>query len=167
MLCLAGTMLSSCKDDDTANELSANTWTLTPEGKDRGSYRLKTITLSTDTYQLITATSEENSYGGAMGIESTLRIYVSTIGPPPTGTYQITSFDNLSKIPNSATVYLQTLGDPNTGLTTTSWYSQADSGKSLSITFANGKISASFTDVAVKQSGSGPQNGKVSATISQ
>lgn len=168
MLCLIGTMLFTCKDDsDTENELAANTWSLQPEGIRIGTYRTKTISLSTQIYQIVEANSQDNAAGGMVGVNSTLRLYFSTIGPPPTGTYSITSIDKVSESPNNAAIYLQTFGDPSTGLSNTSWFSQADSGHTLSFTFADGKVSAAFNNVVVKQTGTGPQTGTLSASISQ
>lgn len=166
MLGLMGTLLFSC-GDDTENELAANTWTLKPDGVAKGTYRTKTITLSTQTYQLVEAVSQDNPAGGMVGISSTLRLYFSTIGPPPTGTYAVTSVEKLSSNPGSVAVYLQTFGDPSTGLSGTYWYSQQDSGQTLSFTFADGKVSTSFNDITIKQSGTGPQTGIISANISQ
>ena len=166
MLCLIGITLSSCKDD-TEDELAANTWTLEPEGIAKGSYRTKSITLSTQIYQLVEATSLDNEYGGIVGINSTLRLYFSTVGPPPTGTYSVTSVDKVSGNANSVAIYLQTFGDPSTGISGTYWYSPENSGQTISFTFADGKVSAAFNDVVIKQTGTGPQTGKLSANISQ
>lgn len=166
LLCLMGTLLFSC-EDDTENELATNTWSLQPDGVTKGIYRTKTITLSTQTYQLVEAVSQDNGAGGMVGISSTLRLYFSTIGPPPTGTYPVTSVEKLSSNPGSVAIYLQTWGDPSTGLSNTYWYSQVDSGHTVSLTFADGKVSVSFKDVNIKQSGAGPQTGVISANISQ
>jgi len=165
-LCLVGIILFSCKND-TEDELADNTWSLTPEGVAKGTYRTETVTLSTQVFQTVEARSQYNTAGGMVGINSTLTLYFTTAGPPPTGTYSITSVDRLSGRPNSAAIYLQTFGDPSTGLSSTSWYSQENSGQTLSFTFANGKVSATFDNVVVKQSGTGPQTGTVSANITQ
>lgn len=166
MLCLIGTLLFSCKDD-TEDKLASNTWSLQPEGIRKGTYRTKTITLSTQTYQIVEAISQDNDAGGMVGISSTLRLYFSTIGPPPTGTYSITSIDGLSGNTNSVAIYLQTYGDPSTAIVGTAWFSPEDSGQTLSFTFADGKVSATFKDVVINQTGTGPHTGILSANISQ
>jgi len=166
IFCVIGTTLFSCKDD-TEEELASNTWSLTPEGAATGTYRTGTITYSTQVYQTVAAKSVDNTTSGTAGINSTLTLFFATAGPPPTSTYNITSLDKLSGKANSVAIYLQTFGDPATGLNVTSWYSQENSGQTVSFTFADGKMSATFKDVVVKQAGTGPQTGTLSANISQ
>ncbi|MCK7559997.1 hypothetical protein MKQ70_35775 [Chitinophaga sedimenti] len=115
---------------------------------------------------MLEAQSEDNPAGGMRGISSAITLYFTTIGPPPTGTYKVTSLDKL-KNADQVAVYVQTYGDPRTGGNITGWLSQEGSRQTISYTFENGKAGAIFKDIVIKQGGSGATMGTVSANISQ
>ncbi|MGN6416600.1 MAG: hypothetical protein ACTHMC_03860 [Pseudobacter sp.] len=157
----------SCKKENNKNDTAVNTWSITPDGFESGSYRLKTIGLKTNVYQMLVATSEENQPSGNAGTNSTLTLYFVTVGPPPSGVYKVTSVEKLSGHPDCVAIQAQTFGDPRTGLSNTSWYSLEGSTQQISYEFKDGKASATLKDIAIKQAGGGPSTGTLSARISQ
>lgn len=160
----------SCKKDGDGgkNTPGNNTWQLTPDGGlGTEVYKLKTIVLRTNIKQELEANSEDNAAGGINGINSTIILSFPTVGPPPSGTYKITSYEKLTATDQVA-ISVQTWGSPGNGLTPTIWRSQEGGNYTVFYKFENGKANAVFQDIPVRQNGSaGPATGITSANISQ
>jgi hypothetical protein len=162
-------LMGACKKDSkSSGGVAANSWHITPDdGLGPEVYKLKTATLRTNGYQVLEMTSEDNTPGGLQGISSSLTLYFSTIGPPPSGTYTVTSVEKLNGHTDQVAIYAQTYGSPRTGGNLGYWYSQQGSTQTITYKFENGKASASFKDIVIKQTGSGASTGTISASVSQ
>jgi hypothetical protein len=156
---------ASCKKDKTPD---TNTWQVTPDaGKGTEVYKLKTSVLRINIKYVLEVQSEENASGGNNGVSSTLVLSFLTVGPPPTGTYKVTAYEKLTSADQVA-VYVMTSKSPSNTSLHTSWFSQEGGNQTISYQFENGKASATFNDIVIKQAGSpGPTTGKISAKISQ
>lgn len=166
LFCAALICCVSCKKGNDKNENAANTWSLSLEGYEPSIYSMKSISLSTNIYQLLQAESLEQPRA-TYGINSTIKLYFATVGPPPSGVYKVTSFEKLSGHPDCVAIQNQTFGDQRTGSSHTVWFSQEGSTQQISYEFKDGKASATFKDIIMKQSGTGPKTGTLSARISQ
>jgi len=156
---------TGCEKDDEDTGLKGNTWSFKPDGFDWGEYRTKTTLLSVQGYQQFEVTSIDNPGGGQNGIASTVRFSFKNVNPPPTGTYKVVDYDNLEH-EDEVAVYYQVYGDPRFA-SQAYFFSHDGTGKTISYTFKDGKVSLKCTGLPLYQQGVGPDRGLLSANISQ
>lgn len=148
LLCLATGVLSSCKKENQSKALTLNTWRIDEktQGHDASIvYSQVSGTFSTQGYQLLEMHGDDVAQ--PMLNHCWLKIYINTIGPPPTGDYKIVPYNKLATVSNA--VCIQTVQNSNT---TSDTYREANEGQTTHILLENGNINIKFDNlnIAVK-----------------
>lgn len=141
--------LNACKKKrSSANtSLALNTWRIdvnTNCANTSTTFTQITGTLSTQGYQLLEMKGEDNS-----GLSySRLRIFFNTIGPPPSGTYTVTSYNKLASVPNAVAII-----NSDEGQSSITSVHEAVEGQTIPVTFANGTLEVKFDNLNIVREG--------------
>ncbi len=139
-------ILASCSKDDDGNSkaLTLNTWRIDErlQGYDAQSTTYSQIsgTFSTQIYQLLEMKGD-NQLNTCW-----LKIYINTIGPPPTGYYTVVPYNKLATVPNA--VCIQAFQEYNMS---NERARGADEGQTVHILFENGKINIKFDNLRISK----------------
>ncbi len=162
--------LSACNNDDDEVALSDKSWLFTPDdGLGPEKFTHTSGDLFTYIYQVLQMNSEEKRRGTTA---SQLKLLFKTVGPPPSGTYRVTSRDKLNDADQVA-IECTIFDDARTQYTIESnilWYADESSNQTITYKFENGKASAYFKDIVVTRNETRtiyPNTAKLSAKISQ
>ncbi|RZL98086.1 MAG: hypothetical protein EOO88_61335 [Pedobacter sp.] len=140
--------INGCKKDDkNKSALSLNTWRIDVNNSSVKSsvvYTQITGSFSTQGYQLLEMKGDDN-----LGLDHCwLRIYFNTIGPPPSGTYTVTSYNNLSRVQNA--VAINSTSNANSNIDVIHW---AEENQTIHVIFANGTLEVKFDDINIFREG--------------
>ncbi|MBN8879117.1 MAG: hypothetical protein J0I32_16335 [Sphingobacteriales bacterium] len=152
--------VSSCKKGDSSNpSLILNTWKIDVDNtSEKSSFTFSQVsgTLSTQGYQLLDMHGDD-VVNPAIN-HCRLQIFFNTIGPPPSGTYTVTSYENLANMQNGAAI-----------IVTRNDYvvHKADENQSINVIFANGTLEVKFNNINITREGQGWTNkyAKLSASL--
>lgn len=140
---------NACKKDSNNGKatLALNTWRIdvnTNCATTSTTFTQITGTLSTQGYQLLEMKGEDNS-----GLSySRLRIFFNTIGPPPSGTYTVTSYNKLASVPNAVAII-----NSDEGQSSITSVHEAVEGQTIPVVFANGTLEVKFNDLNIVRDG--------------
>lgn len=140
---------NACKKDknDSKTSLALNTWRMdvnTNCANTSTTFTQISGTFSTQGYQLLDMKGEDNS-----GIAySHLRIFFSTIGPPESGTYTVTTYNKLGTVPNAVAII-----NSDEGQSSIISVHEAVEGQTIPVIFANGTLEVKFNDVNMLREG--------------
>lgn len=140
--------INGCKKDDKdKSSLALNTWRIDVDNNTMKSsvvYTQISGTFSTQGYQLLQMKGDDN-----LGLDHCLlKIYFNTIGPPPSGTYTVTSYNNLSKVQNAVAINSTT--NSNTNIDVIHW---AEENQTVHVIFANGTLAVKFDNINIFREG--------------
>ncbi|RYD99410.1 MAG: hypothetical protein EOP54_04105 [Sphingobacteriales bacterium] len=141
--------LNSCEKNSKNNKATPalNTWRIdvnTHCATTSTTFTQITGTFSTQGYQLLEMKGEDNS--GL--VYSRLRIFFNTIGPPPSGTYTVTSYDKLATVPNAVAII-----NSDEGKSSITSIHEAAEGQTIPVIFANGTLEVKFNDLNIVREG--------------